>query len=113
MGHAAFRRLCVATYLEAFGTWMERLAVGWFVLDTTGSVFLAALSFAARSAPNMLLGPFGGAVADRFPRPRVLMLSAGVKAMLTCVLAHVRVRSVGRSMADPGRGRDQFGRADE
>ena len=67
MGHPAFRRLCVASYLDSFGTWAERLAVGWFVLDTTGSVFLAALSFAARSAPNMFLGPLGGAVTDRFP----------------------------------------------
>ena len=87
MGHAAFRRLCVASYLDSFGTWTERLAVGWFVLDTTGSVFLAALSFAARSAPNMFLGPLGGAVADRFPRPRVLMLSTSAKSVLTYVLA--------------------------
>lgn len=82
-----FRRLCVASYLDAFGTWMERLAVGWFVLDTTGSVFLAALSFAARSAPNMFLGPFGGAVADRFPRPRVLLFTTSTKSVLMCVLA--------------------------
>lgn len=85
--HPAFRRLCTATYIDAFGTWMERLAVGWFVLDTTGSVFLAALSFAARSAPGMFLGPFGGAVADRFPRPRVLMVTTSGKSVLMCVLA--------------------------
>lgn len=66
---------------------MERLAVGWFVLDTTGSVFLAALSFAVRSAPGMFLGPFGGAVADRFPRPRVLMVATSAKSVLMCVLA--------------------------
>lgn len=83
----AFRRLCAASYTDAVGTWMERLAVGWFVLDTTGSVFLAALSFAARSAPNMVLGPFGGVVADRFPRPRVLMVTTAAKALLMCVLA--------------------------
>lgn len=85
--YPAFRRLCMASYADAFGTWMERLAVGWFVLDTTGSVFLAALSFAARSAPNMFFGPFGGAVADRFPRPRVLMVTTSAKSALMCVLA--------------------------
>lgn len=85
--HPAFRRLCVASYVDAFGTWMERLAVGWFVLDTTGSVFLAALSFAARSAPNMFFGPFGGAVADRFSRPRVLVVTTSAKSALMCVLA--------------------------
>lgn len=83
----AFRRLCAASYTDAIGTWMERLAVGWFVLDTTGSVFLAALSFAARSAPNMVLGPFGGVVADRFPRTRVLTVTTATKALLMVVLA--------------------------
>ncbi|MEI6665889.1 MAG: MFS transporter, partial [Chloroflexota bacterium] len=68
----AFRWLCTANYIDAIGTWLERLAVGWFVLDTTGSVFLTALSFAARSAPNMFLGSLGGVVADRFSRTRVL-----------------------------------------
>ena len=82
-----FRRLCAASYTDAVGTWMERLAVGWFVLDTTGSVFLAALSFAARSAPNMVLGPFGGVVADRFPRTRVLTATTATKALLMVVLA--------------------------
>lgn len=87
--YPAFRRLSAASYVDAFGTGLERLAVGWFVLDTTGSVFLAALSFAARSAPNMIFGPFGGAVADRFPRPRVLAVTATAKSALMCVLAAV------------------------
>lgn len=87
LANPAFRRLCAGSYLDAFGTWTERLAVGWFVLNTSGSVFLAALSFAARSAPNMFLGPFGGAVADRFPRSRVLVLTASAKSTLMCVLA--------------------------
>ena len=82
-----FRRLCVGTFFDAFGTWMERLVVGWFVLDMTGSVFLGALSFAARSAPNMLLGLFGGAVADRFPRVQVLIMTTSIKAALMCVLS--------------------------
>lgn len=90
--YPAFRRLCLASYLDAAGTWMERLAVGWFILDTTGSVFLAALSFAARSAPNMLLGPLGGAVADRFARPRVLMATTAMKSLLMCALALVGFR---------------------
>lgn len=95
----AFRRLCLASYTDAAGTWMERLAVGWFVLDTTGSVFLAALSFAARSAPNMLLGPFGGVVADRFPRPRVLTVTTAMKAVLMGVLAVLGVRGVDSAWA--------------
>ena len=83
----AFRWLCTANYIDAIGTWLERLAVGWFVLDTTGSVFLTALSFAARSAPNMFLGSLGGVVADRFSRTRVLSTTTAAKALLMCALA--------------------------
>ena len=82
LGFPAFRRIWLAAVLDGFGNWMERLAVGWFVLHVTGSVFLAALSFAVRSAPNIVLGPFGGAVADRFERPRVLMTTATARALL-------------------------------
>jgi MFS family permease len=77
-----FRRAWLAAVVDGFGTGVERLAVGWFVLDTTGSVFLAALSFAARSAPNMLFGPIGGAIADRFRRPRVMVATTTTKALL-------------------------------
>lgn len=80
--YPAFRRLWTAALLDSVGTWMERLAVGWFVLNETGSVFLAALSFAIRNAPNMVFGPFGGAIADRFERPKILRTTAWIRATL-------------------------------
>jgi MFS family permease len=58
---------------------MQRLTISWFVLDQTGSVFLTAVSFAVRSAPNLIFGPFGGAIADRYSRRKVLMITAGLK----------------------------------
>jgi MFS family permease len=65
--------------LIGFGNWMQRLTISWLVLDQTGSVFLTALSFAIRSAPNLVFGPIGGAIADRFPRRKVLIVTAGLK----------------------------------
>jgi MFS family permease len=58
---------------------MQRLTISWFVLDQTGSVFLTAVSFAVRSAPNLIFGPVGGAIADRYSRRKVLMIAAGLK----------------------------------
>jgi MFS family permease len=58
---------------------MQRLTISWFVLDQTGSVFLTAVSFAVRSAPNLIFGPFGGAIADRYSRRKILMITAGLK----------------------------------
>lgn len=92
--HKAFRRAWLAAALDGFGTGIERLAVGWFVLDASGSIFLAALSFAARSAPNMFFGPFGGAIADRFERPRILMTTVAARALLILAIGGIVLAGV-------------------
>ena len=69
-----------ASALFSFAQWMERIAVGWLVLDETGSVFLTALSWAVRSAPGVVAGPLAGVVADRYPRPAVLATGSLAKA---------------------------------
>ena len=61
---APYRRLVIGATLFAFGQWMERIAIGWFVFDTTGSVFLTALAWSLRTIPNLVFGPVGGAIAD-------------------------------------------------
>ena len=57
-----------ASALFASAQWMERTAVGWLVLDATGSVFLTALAWAVRSAPSMIMGPLAGALPSCAPR---------------------------------------------
>ena len=89
-----FLRAWSGGVLFALGVWMERLAVGWFVLDVTGSVFLAALSLGIRSIPNLILGPVGGAVSDRMPRGRVLMVTSLVRAVAAALMAVVVVVDV-------------------
>jgi len=66
---------------------MNRLAVGWIVLDQTGSAFLTALSFAAQTAPGVLVAPFAGAVSDRFDRRIVLGAAALGKATVMIFLS--------------------------
>ena len=90
----AFRRVWFGAVLFALGIWMERLAVGWFVLEVTGSVFLAALSLGIRSVPNLVLGPIGGAVSDRLPRGRVLMATALVRAVAASLMSLVVIVDV-------------------
>ena len=82
-----FRRLFAAQLLFGFANWMNRLAVGWIVLDQTGSAFLTALSFAAQTAPGVLVAPFAGAVADRFDRRIVLGAAALGKSSVMILLA--------------------------
>ena len=75
-----FRRLWLGSNFIAVSTWIERIAIGWLVLEITNSILLATLAFAVRNMPSMLLGPIGGALADSFPRHRVIALTTTVRA---------------------------------
>ncbi len=79
--YPGFRLLWFGANFVALGIWAERLAVGWLVLEQTDSVLLSAATFAAGSAPGIIAAPFGGAVADRFPRNRLLPLTALIRAI--------------------------------
>ena len=79
--YPAFRILWFSANFVALGIWAERLAVGWLVLEQTDSVLLSATTFAAGSAPGIIAAPIGGAVADRFPRNRLLPLTALIRVI--------------------------------
>ncbi|MPZ98089.1 MAG: MFS transporter [Dehalococcoidia bacterium] len=88
-GYPGYPRLWSAALLLMFSTWMERLAIGWLVLDATDSVFLSALSFAVGIAPAMVLGPIAGAAVDRLERPRLLRATILVRALIVAGIAAV------------------------
>ncbi len=88
----AYRVLWLGSNCIALGSWAERLAVGWLVLVQTESVLLSAATFGARSAPGIIAAPIGGAVADRFPRNRVLPVAALIRACVILLMAVVALR---------------------
>ena len=89
-----FRRVWFGAVLFSLGLWIERLVVGWFVLDVTGSVLLAALSLGIRGIPNLVLGPVAGAVSDRLPRGRVLAVTALMRAAAVALMSLVVIVDV-------------------
>ena len=88
-GYGTFRRIWLATVLFSLGNWTERIVVGFFVLDLSGSVFLTAATFAARQAPGVIAAPIAGAIVDRWPRRRVLAATAIYKTSILAALAFV------------------------
>ncbi len=69
------------------GTWMETVALSYYVADTTGQASWSAVVSAAGFLPGAVLGPIGSAMADRLNRRRVLMLGNLVSAVVAAVLA--------------------------
>src|SRR5947208_12177012 len=64
------------------GSWMQIVAQGWLVYDLTRSPFMLGLVGLARAIPMILLPPFGGAIADRVPRLKLLKITQTLSLLL-------------------------------
>lgn len=87
--HPAYRRWAVADFTSVTGAWMQNLALNWLVLTATGSAGLLGVSLVCQTVPGMLLASWAGAVADRWPARRVLVVTQSLHALLALGLAAV------------------------
>ncbi|MEJ1191937.1 MFS transporter [Pseudarthrobacter sp. CCNWLW207] len=57
------------------GTWMQRIAQDWLVLTvlTDHSGTAVGITTALQFLPSLLLGPYGGVLADRYRKRRILL----------------------------------------
>ncbi|MBT4496672.1 MAG: MFS transporter [Gemmatimonadetes bacterium] len=81
-----YRRLLLGTVVMALAAQAESLAVSWFVLLKTDSVFLTAASFAIRKIPSSLIAPLAGDISDRLPRSWLLVATTLYKAAIALLL---------------------------
>jgi len=84
-----YRRWACADFVSVTGSWMQNLAVNWLVLTTTGSASMLGLSLLFQTLPGLLLGSWGGALADRFPVRRILLVTQVLHAVLALGLAAI------------------------
>ncbi len=64
------------------GTWMQTVAQSFLVLQLTDSGSVLGLTTAARFAPMFLFGPWGGVIADRLDKRRVLYVTQTAAGLL-------------------------------
>ena len=75
LNHDEFRRFFSAQFLSLIGSWMQTVAQSWLVLTLTNSPFLLGLIGTLQFSPVLLLSIFAGAVVDRFPKRRLLIVT--------------------------------------
>lgn len=80
-----FRLLWIGFLISHTGTWMAIVGVGWLIYSVTGSPFYLGLNSLAFAVPMIVLPVFGGVIADRVDRLR--MLKATQSGMLLSALA--------------------------
>src|SRR5947209_6765759 len=81
-----FRLYFFGQMVSLSGTWMQGVAQSWLVLKLTGSGTSLGLVSALAFLPVLVFGPWGGVIADRFPKRRVLVATQVLSAVLALVL---------------------------
>ena len=84
--HRAFAVIWTGSFVSNIGTWMETVAIGVYVTQATGQAAWTGTVAALTYVPTVLLGPFGGALADRFDRRRFLVGVTLFQTLLAAVL---------------------------
>jgi MFS family permease len=83
-----FLQLCISSGLtQSFGQRMQGIAVGWLVLEMTGSEFWLGVVNGAPAISIVLFSLVGGLIADRFEARKVLLLSRAALALTSAATA--------------------------
>lgn len=72
--------------LSAVGAMGEAVVLGWLTLELTDSPLLVGVAMGARGLPLFFVGVPAGALADRFPRRRLLLLTSGGQVLTNAAL---------------------------
>ncbi|HEX6627119.1 MAG TPA: MFS transporter [Gemmatimonadaceae bacterium] len=72
--HRNFRLFWSGQTVSLIGTWMQTVGQGWLALELTNSAFLVGVVSAAGSFPVLLLSLYGGVIADRHNKLRIVII---------------------------------------
>jgi MFS family permease len=86
-----FRRYYAGQSVSLIGTWMQMAAQSWLVLTLTGSATALGFIIALQTLPVLLLGPYGGVVADRVDKRRLMVILQVAMALQALALGVLTV----------------------
>ena len=86
-----YRTFFTGQAVSLIGTWMQSIAQSWLVLELTGSGTALGLVVALQTFPILLLGPYGGVVADRLDKRRLMMGLQSMMGVLALVLGTLTI----------------------
>src|SRR5438445_328606 len=85
--HRNFRLFFFGQGVSLIGTWMQNVAQGWLVLELTNSPFYVGLVSALGSLGVLLLTIYGGIVADRVNKHRLVIITQALSMLPAFALA--------------------------
>lgn len=76
-----YRRYFAGQVVSVSGNWMQMVAEVWLILELTGSGVAVGMVTALQFLPILLFGAWGGLLADRFSKRRLLIVTQAVMAL--------------------------------
>jgi MFS family permease len=85
--HYNYRLWFAGQIVSLVGTWMQSTAQGYLIYQITGSLTYLGLVGFVGGAPSLLFTLFGGVIADRLPRRKLLVITQTAMMILALILA--------------------------
>ena len=84
--HRNFRIFFIASFCSNIGTWVQRIAQDWLVLELTNDAFQLGIVTGLQALPFIFFSSFGGKLADRFPKRKLLIIANSTVALWALIL---------------------------
>jgi MFS family permease len=92
--HRNYRLFFSGQLVSLMGTWMQTVAQAWLVYSLTHSPFLLGLTSFAAQVTVFFVAPFGGMVADRVDRRKMLLLTQSLAMLQAALLAGLTLAGI-------------------
>lgn len=89
-----YRLYFIGQTISVTGSWMQKLGQAWLVLELTGSGTLLGATLALQHLPTLLVGPWGGLLADRASKRAILITTQALSGLLAIALGSLTAAAV-------------------
>ena len=81
-----YRLYYIGQIISTSGTFMQSVAQAWLVLKLTNSGTALGITSALQYVPILILGPYGGVIADRLSKQKILYFTQSISGILALIL---------------------------
>src|SRR5271157_552058 len=91
-----YRLYYIGQIISTSGTFMQSVAQAWLVLKLTNSGTALGITSALQYIPILILGPYGGVIADRLSKRKILYFTQSISGILALILGALVATSLVR-----------------
>lgn len=92
--HRNYRLFFAGQLVSLMGTWMQSVAQAWLVYRLTHSPFLLGFTSFCAQVTVFFMASFGGMIADRVDRRKMLLVTQGLSMMQAAILAGLTIAGI-------------------